>query len=383
MLVVDDDLVSRELLANALATMGCSTRTADNGLHALELLQPGGIDLVLLDVNMPGLDGMATLTAIRKQYTPLELPVIMITSLGSSDDVVQALSAGANDFITKPAHMDIVGARVRTQTALRAAHLELRRRDEKMAAEIDIAGAVHSSMLPGKLPASARFTCAVTYRPMTQIGGDFYDVIPQREPHRQGLIFADLCGHGVAGALLTSLFKVQVHECLAHHDDAVEGWYRLDQRVAAEFPEGRFATAIYFILDHTAGTVQWLCSAPEPVVLIGANGTIRELTHGGSPLGFAASAGLAPPRPVLQQEIPAPGDLLFAFTDGLTDAADAQGRRLTTHDLLQWLRDAQSSPNERPATAAALLDAVTQRMTCFVGDADPADDISLLAIRCS
>ena len=100
-LIVDDSPVMRELIKEALATMGdCQMAEAENGKAALDLLQGGGVDLVLLDWNMPEVNGLDTLKAMRGRGD--KTPVMMVTSENEKPRVVQAITSGANDYMIKP-----------------------------------------------------------------------------------------------------------------------------------------------------------------------------------------------------------------------------------------------------------------------------------------
>ena len=119
LLVVDDNEMNRDMLSRRLERKGYRVMTAADGLHALELVGQEPIDLVLLDIMMPGMTGIEVLRALREQAPASELPVIMVSAKGESDDVVQALELGANDYVTKPIDFPIVLARVKSQLRMR------------------------------------------------------------------------------------------------------------------------------------------------------------------------------------------------------------------------------------------------------------------------
>jgi len=99
-LIVDDEKNIRATLARGLRLEGFRTEEAGNGLEALKALDDGGIDLVLLDVQMPEMDGLALLAAMRERS--LSVPAIVLTAHGSIERAVQAVKLGAFDFIEKP-----------------------------------------------------------------------------------------------------------------------------------------------------------------------------------------------------------------------------------------------------------------------------------------
>jgi len=132
-LVVDDDAANRELLARRLKARSFDTATAANGREALRLIHDDAFDLVLLDVMMPDMSGFEVLSHLRRRFDPGELPVIMATARDGSDDLVQALEAGANDYVTKPLDMAVVLARVSTQLLLKMARDRVRELDLRLA----------------------------------------------------------------------------------------------------------------------------------------------------------------------------------------------------------------------------------------------------------
>jgi diguanylate cyclase (GGDEF)-like protein len=121
LLVVDDELLNRDVLQRRLERVGYRVLVADSGPSALAIAAAQRVDLVLLDVMMPGMDGVETLKQLRRARSVSELPVIMVTAKDSSEDVVEALEAGANDYMTKPVDFAIAQARIRTQLTARRA----------------------------------------------------------------------------------------------------------------------------------------------------------------------------------------------------------------------------------------------------------------------
>ena len=122
LLVVDDNAANRELLSRRFERKGFRVITAEDGQRALDILATSKVDLVLLDVMMPGLTGLDVLRKVRETQTPSVLPVIMVTAKTESEDIVEALELGANDYVTKPIDFPVVLARVKAQLRMRPAH---------------------------------------------------------------------------------------------------------------------------------------------------------------------------------------------------------------------------------------------------------------------
>jgi class 3 adenylate cyclase/CheY-like chemotaxis protein len=127
-LVVDDSRVNRLVLTKQLTGLGLEVIEAEHGLAALEQLRaaPSAIDLVLLDVMMPELDGYATLEALKADESIRHIPVIMVSGVEELDSVVRCIELGATDYLTKPINARILAARINASLAAKRLHdLEL------------------------------------------------------------------------------------------------------------------------------------------------------------------------------------------------------------------------------------------------------------------
>ncbi len=119
-LVVDDSVVNRKLLDRALRAEGHSTLLAEDGEQCLRLLaEPRDpvIDVVLLDLVMPGLDGFATLERIKSDDALRHLPVIVISAVDETASVARCIEMGATDYLPKPFAVPVLRARVRASLA--------------------------------------------------------------------------------------------------------------------------------------------------------------------------------------------------------------------------------------------------------------------------
>jgi signal transduction histidine kinase/ActR/RegA family two-component response regulator len=118
-LIVDDEPINIQVLINSLSLENYDITQASNGLEALTMIQEGlKPDLILLDVMMPRMTGYEVCREIRKKYSPLELPILMLTAKNQTVDLVEAFNLEANDYITKPFIKKELLARINTQIRL-------------------------------------------------------------------------------------------------------------------------------------------------------------------------------------------------------------------------------------------------------------------------
>ncbi len=132
-LVVDDEFISREMLAHLLGGHQYVVTVAEDGPQALASFDELVPDLVLLDVTIPGMDGLEVLRQLRSRFPATDLPVIMVTADGQSESVVKAFEFGANDYITKPIDAPVILARIATQIGFKRTLNQLRESEERYA----------------------------------------------------------------------------------------------------------------------------------------------------------------------------------------------------------------------------------------------------------
>ncbi len=131
-LVVEDDADIQQLVSYNLIKSGFNVTCADSGEEALQLLEQEQVDLIILDLMLPGKDGMEVCTIIREKPDSAQPPIIMLTAKSEEDDIVSGLACGADDYVTKPFSPRVLIARI--QALLRREHekvLEEERPDEE------------------------------------------------------------------------------------------------------------------------------------------------------------------------------------------------------------------------------------------------------------
>jgi DNA-binding response OmpR family regulator len=133
-LFADDDVIARTLLAAVLDDLGHEVTSVEDGEKAWAAFQQEAAPLVILDINMPGLDGLEVCRRIRTQEAGKETFVLIVTARDGRDDLANVLEAGADDYVTKPcspenlrARLEIAKRRIAQDTVRRAAEAELAR----------------------------------------------------------------------------------------------------------------------------------------------------------------------------------------------------------------------------------------------------------------
>jgi len=132
LLVVDDTLANLRLLGNMLGEEGYEVRPVSSGRQALQAIDHDPPDLILMDVNMPDMDGYEVCRRVRANEQSKDVPVIFVTAWADRAYMVKAFEAGGADYVTKPFLFEEVLARVRTHVALRRARAALSQSDERV-----------------------------------------------------------------------------------------------------------------------------------------------------------------------------------------------------------------------------------------------------------
>src|SRR5262245_2565541 len=223
LLIVDDEESNREGLARRLQGHGYEITVAKSGPKAIELLGERRVDLVLLDIMMPGMSGLEVLKFLRRVDSLIDLPIIMVTAKGESEDMVEALELGANDYVTKPLDFPVVLARIRTQLVLRrtvtqvkelegklnahnkelqAAATDLAAANERHTQDLEAAVRVQRAFLPVVPPQVPGAQVAWAFEPCSQLAGDYLSVFRLDDQH-VGMCVLDVGEQGVTAALLS------------------------------------------------------------------------------------------------------------------------------------------------------------------------------------
>jgi DNA-binding response OmpR family regulator len=131
-LIADDDADTRSIVASAVQMLGAQTVEAADGQQALKLYNQLEIDLVILDVMMPLINGNQVCTEIKASVMGPYVPVLMLTARDSIKDKVDALEGGADDYLTKPFHYQELQARIKALLRVRELNLQLRASNEQL-----------------------------------------------------------------------------------------------------------------------------------------------------------------------------------------------------------------------------------------------------------
>ncbi len=373
-LIVDDTPTNAKQLEAVAHKLGHATILAGNGEEAVAKFQSGKPDLVIMDIMMPVMDGITAVQHIRALPSEKWTPIIFFSALDQMQDIVRGLEVGGDDYIVKPASLQILRAKINSYARV----LSLQQEAQTNAAELRNwrLDAEEQSRLGAHV--MARLTDAAGLRdpmirhfnmPADTFSGDL--LCAARAPGEVlNVLLADATGHGLAAALtampLTQAFYSMTTKGFPLPSIAEE----LNRKLKAILPSDRFVAATLASIDVRNHTVEVWNGGNPNALFINAHGEVSmQWASAHPPLGILPDklfSGVT--EMVVFHEA---GDLVLC-SDGLTEAEDPDGAWLG----IQGVRDCLASSNDSDQRFTSLLGGVEAHLAGHAG----RDDISAMLV---
>ena len=371
-LLVDDEPANIQIV-NSILKDTYKTRIATTGAKALELAsQEPAPDLILLDVMMPEMDGYEVCSRLKSADHTRDIPVIFLTGQTEIEDETKGFNVGAVDYIHKPFSPAVVQARVHTHLVLRGIRAQLASQLQTIQSEMNTARQIQLSILPREIPAIKGLDISARYLPMTSVAGDFYDFIAIDEK-RIGILVADVSGHGMPAALISSMLKIALDGQTKHATDPARVLDGLNRALCGKF-QGHFVTAVYVVVDTERQCILYAGAGHPPLILMDhSTGEAHDFLESGLFLGYFPDASYT------AMEIPfKAGDCGVLYTDGIPEMTDPSDEQFGLERLKQFLQD--NHDLSAGQFVDALLDELS-RWSDLASGREAEDDITLLAFH--
>lgn len=382
-LIADDQPAVLEALGMLLRNNGYQVHAVSSPAAILEALGGNQFDVLLMDLNYArdttsGREGLDLLTHLQ---TLGDMPIVVMTGWGSIDVAVEAMQHGVGDFVQKPWDNTRLLETLRKQVGLGRARRrrqrkqaeneqrayeamqELRLRDD----EIQEAHQIQERLVPVDMPRVPGYEIDAFWRPARSVGGDYFDVLRFNEKSL-AVCIGDVAGKGVPAALLMSNLQATVRDFAGPDVQPADLCARVNRAALPHVGLDRFITFFYGFLDAPGRRFAYVNAGHNPPFLVHADGSCSRLRDGGPVLALVRNWDCQPGMVEL-----APGDRLIMFTDGITEATDAQGEEFQEERLLALVTTHRL---ERPAVIREKIMAALRE---FTGD-KWNDDATLLVM---
>jgi sigma-B regulation protein RsbU (phosphoserine phosphatase) len=387
-MVIEDSPENIAFLQELLAFDGYKVVTSEGASEAMSMLDDWHPDLILLDINMPGISGFELCSILKEDAKTAQIPIIFLTGRGDPGDKVQGLKLGAVDYITKPFDIEETLARVRTQLKLcqlnqslleaNSALLKEQREREK---DLRAAAVIQKALIPRSLPKPMGLSFAWQFKPCDMVGGDIFNVLPLND--REVVVYMiDVSGHGVSAAMVTFSVAQALHaeiEILFDEGNEKSAHRKapspscLLEALENEFPMerfDRFFTICYLVIDLQTGQLRYSSAGHPPPVLLRKGGGLEFLAAGGPPIGLGLGERFEEGAINLRH-----GDRLYLYTDGVFECGNKRGEIFTRERFYVHLEDAW------PSTIEESCQTVVESLDAFSDGMGQQDDITLLSIE--
>jgi len=343
LLVVDDNESNRDMLSRQLVRQGYTVDTAEDGDSALERVRNGSYDLILLDILMPGIDGIQVLEELKQDEKLRHIPVIMISALDEMSSVVRCIEQGAEDYLPKPFDPVLLRARIgasldkkrfrdQEQSYIKA----IVETQEMLNKELAEAAAYVMSILPE--PMKGRIETKWHFIPSTQLGGDAFGY-HWLDEKRFALYLLDVCGHGVGAALLSiSVMNLLRSQSLPGTDfaDPVSVEKTLNERFQMADQNEQYFTIWYGVYDSETRALCHASAGHPPAVLItGATAdeaALHLLKSTGPPTGWDLDSEYRSSTVTVDRY-----NRLYLFSDGTYEITRTDGTMIKLDEFVSML----------------------------------------------
>ena len=377
-LIAEDDPTSRKILTRCLEKLGYQVVATTNGLEAWQAMQQADAPkLAILDWMMPEIDGVEVCRRLRAINARQQPYLILLSALGTKEDIAKGLDAGADDYLTKPFNVLELQARIKVGVRLLEMQARLRQSLETIEASLLAAGEIQKSLLPKHFIGVGSLEFAWQFVPCDAIGGDVFNIVPL-DAQRVGLYMVDVAGHGPAAAMVSVLVYQLLNATtgiLADHTvkpprilEPEEVLRILD----GEFPLMRFKrhfTIVYAVFNHATGVLTYSNAGHCSPMVVDPNADVTALTTAGTVIGVGA-------MPFGQESVAlSPGYKIVFCSDGVEEIADASNAFFGEERTKGTLLALQKEP------VAALVQGLYDAALGFAGGHPPGDDLSILAFE--
>lgn len=392
-LIADDDIIDRKLLETYLQSLDYEIISTEDGIEAWEVIEKSETppNIVIIDWLMPGMDGITLCEKIRAKKSTHYIYIILVTAKSMSQDMVQGLEAGADDYLTKPYEKSVLLARI--NVGKRIVNLErekneqlkkIRSTNRKLRQNMESAVQIQLSLLPPREFTINDYAFNWFFKPSDLLGGDMLHIYRLSET-KVACYVLDVSGHGTQASLLSVTIRNQLTSSLIgdeiyHTPGNLISLSSTDTSPLAVITElaqhyndllertGQYFTIVYGILDVETGEFRFISAGHYNPVLISGDTVTIPSTTSGTPIGMFRDQSYT-----VQKLKVSRGDSLYLFTDGIVEETNTSGEQLglkrLTGELLKMKKENRT------------MDHIMNQLSAWAGTESFKDDIAMVEIN--
>jgi len=372
-LVVDDEQTNRLLLRTLLGRDGYHVIEVENGEQALDAINTLQIDIILLDIQMPVMDGYAT-ASIIKQRVKRFIPIIFLTAKTDEASLAKCIEAGGDDFLIKPFNYLLLTAKLNSLLRIVSLYQDIEEKNRsiqqhnlQMMQEMNVTRKVFEKVSKNDMR-GPHTGLKYAMSPMSMFNGD---VIMAEKNQTSGLdlMIADFTGHGLSAAIgaipIADVFHTMTRKCFLFTDVLAEA----NDKLIDLLPTQMFMAAVMLSVDRSNNILSVVNAGLPDVYLYRNNEIIRSFKSQNIPLGISKMSSSQFEVEMQPLEY---GDRLYVFTDGVMEATNPQGEMFGRKRVLDVL--SEDIPDDQ------LFESILSRCAEFSAGAEQTDDITLLEL---
>jgi CheY-like chemotaxis protein len=372
-LIVDDDLTNRLVLKSLLREAGFDSLEAENGQDAVDVSRRHHVDIVLMDVMMPVMDGYEAARIIKSESRTF-VPIIFLTAMTDEEALVDCIDAGGDDFLTKPYNHVLLRAKIDSMLRIRSLYQqiekqnqELNRHNLRIEQEVNIAKKVFGNLLSNTV---SREKTGLRYSmsSMSIFNGDMI-LAERNQSDGLDILISDFTGHGLSAAIgsipVSDVFYTMTKKGFSSAETLAEA----NNKLLKLLPTQMFMAAAHISVDRINNVVTVInCGLPD--LYLWRNGkVIKEFGSQNIPLGIARQSSEGYQIDMSGIEY---GDRIFACTDGIMEAENSEGQFYGKQRMLDSMTGA--------AQEELIFDTILDDCKAYAGEAEQTDDITLLEL---
>lgn len=266
-LITDDSPSWREDLNNILHQESYQLFLAENGEQAVHSYLMHKPEIILLDLNLPGINGLEVIDYIRNQANDSDIYIISITSEDDPDKKSQALNLGANDFLLKPFAAEELIAKLNVAKRQLRLNRQLRQAYQRIAKEIDTVAYLQVKLLPKECVSRKDISVQTMYRPSGRASGDYYDFFPIDQDTLR-VVIADVSGHGARAAFLMAMVRALIRSSESHFFNLAQTLHMVNKQLCELIGnEPDFVTLFAADVNIKAGRLTYINAGHCPGIL--------------------------------------------------------------------------------------------------------------------